>query len=138
MSETKSNKKIQSNVSEANHFLRDMMNQSFNFWHKIYDDSLINYHLVWRKALESNSEIMKKIDEAWKDDSKQDAEIQIQQFLEWWAYAIKKSNFETAMKSMQNWEKFWRNATKEQVMVYIEVVRLIEKYWKDLQTKNFE
>lgn len=138
MNETKRNKKIQSNVSEANHFLRDVMNQSFSFWHNIYDDSLINYPLIWKKALESNSEIMNKIEDAWKNNSKQNAEIQMQQFLELWAYAIKKSNFETAMKSMQDWEIFWRNATKEQVIVYIEVIRLIEKYWKDLQIKNFE
>ena len=114
------------------------MKQSFEFWHKAYDDSLINYPLVWKKALNTNSEIVRRMEEAWKDSTKKNAEIQIQQFLELWYYAIRKSNFDTAKKSIQDWEGFWKGATLKQLQTYKEVLEEIEKYWKGIQRKNFE
>ena len=111
------------------------MKQSFEFWHDAYGDSLINYPLVWKKALDTNSQIIKRIEYAWKNNTKQNAETQIQLFLELWSYAIRKSNFEIAKKSMQD---FWKDTTDKQFQIYKEVLELIEKYWKDIQSKNFE
>ncbi|MGI9566858.1 MAG: hypothetical protein ACR2LL_07590 [Nitrosopumilus sp.] len=114
------------------------MKQSFEFWHNNYIDSPLNYPLVWKKALESNSEIVKKIKETWKKNTKQIAEIQIQQFFEMWSYAIRKSDFEIAIKSMQDWEEFWKNMTDEESKIFAEILQAIGNYWKDVQSKNFE
>jgi predicted nucleotide-binding protein (sugar kinase/HSP70/actin superfamily) len=81
MGMTKNDVILQSNLLEANNYLRESMKQSFEFWHGVYNDSLINCPLVWKKAIESNSEIMEKITEAWKNNIKQNAEDQMQQFL---------------------------------------------------------
>ena len=43
----------------------ELMKHSFEYWHKKYTDSLINCSLVWKKALESDSEILHRI-ENWK------------------------------------------------------------------------
>jgi len=50
----------QSETSLENKDFEEKMKQSFEFWHKNYIDSPLNYTLVWKKALESNSEIIKK------------------------------------------------------------------------------
>ncbi len=114
-----------------------IMKQSFEFWHQNYSHSLINYPLVWKKSIESDSEIIKKI-ETWKGNSNKNTVMIIEQFFEIWAHAIKKTNFEIAMKSIQEWEEFWENITNEQFRVCSEILQMIEKYWKEIQNKNIE
>lgn len=126
------------NTLSINSDFEEIMKQSFEFWHKKYVDSPLNYPLVWKKALESNSEIVKKIEEVWQNNTKQIAAIQMQQFFEMWSYAIRKSNFEMAKKIMHNWEEFWKNTTDEEFRIYTKVLQMIEKYWKDIQSKNIE
>ena len=113
------------------------MKQSFKFWHENYIDSLVNYPLVWKKALESDSEIIKKI-EALKKNSNQNTGIIMEQFFEMWSYAIRKSTFEQANKSIQGYEEFWKNTTDEQFMTCSEILQMIEEYWKKIQSKNIE
>ena len=126
---------LQSNLQEANNYLRESMKQSFEFWHGIYNDSLVNCPLVWKKAIESNSEIMEKITEAWKNNIKQNAEVQMQQFLELWSYAIRNSSFKIPM---QDWEKFSKNMTEKQLMVCVQIIQMTKQYWKGIQDKNIE
>ena len=116
----------------------ETMRQSFEFWHRTFEDSPINILLVWKKAIESNTEIMKKIEEIWKDNQKQNPKIQMFQFLEFWSIATRKSNFEKAKKSMQEWEEFWKNTTDVQFEIYVEVLELLETYWKNIQDKAIE
>lgn len=131
-------KASQSNILLANNDFKEILKQSFEFWHNNYIDSPLNYTLVWKKALESNFEIIKRIEEFWEKNTKQVAEIQMQQFFEMWSYAIRKSNFEIAKKSIQDWEGFWENTTDEEFRTYTDILQMIEKYWKDIQSKNFE
>jgi hypothetical protein len=135
MGMTKNDVILQSNLLEANNYLRESMKQSFEFWHGVYNDSLINCPLVWKKAIESNSEIMEKITEAWKNNIKQNAEDQMQQFLELWSYAIRKSSFKIPM---QDWEKFSKHMTEKQLMVYVQIIQMTKQYWKGIQDKNIE
>ena len=76
MNTTKNNKKSSYNILLENNDFVEIMKQSFEFWHKNYIDSPLNYPLVWKKAIDSNSEIVKKIDAVWKNNTKQIAEIQ--------------------------------------------------------------
>ena len=62
----------------------------------------------------------------------------IQQFFEIWSYAIRKSDFEIAKKSIHDWEEFWKHTTDDECRLYGEVLQLIGQYWKDMQSKNFE
>ena len=134
---TKNDNTSQTTILSANKDLLDIMKQSFKFWHENYTNSLVNYSLVWKKALESDSEIVEKI-ETWKKKSNQNTRIIIEQFFEMWSYAIRKSNFEIARKSIQEWEGFWKNATGEQFRVCSEILQMIETYWKEIQNKNIE
>ena len=106
----------QSNMPEVNNYLIEHMKQSFEFWHDIYNDSLINCPLIWKKAIVSNSEIMEKIDDAWKNNIKQNSEDQMQQFLELWFYAIRRSSFKIIM---QDWEEFSKNMSEKQLLVCV-------------------
>jgi len=114
----------------------EIMKQSFDYWHKIYNNSLINYPLVWKKALESDAEILKRIQDLGKS-SEQNMVLLIEQFFEMWSHAVRESNFEIAMKSIK-WEKFWRNLTGEQFKICSEILQMIEKHWKSIQIKNIE
>ena len=123
---------------EKSNILLDPMRKSYEFWHKTYDDSPINVSLVWKKATESNFEIMKKIEEIWGEPINQNTNIQMTQFLQFWSIATRKSNFEKAKKSMQEWEEFWKKTTDAQFKIYVEVLDLLETYWKNIQDKAIE
>ena len=125
----------QSNMPEVNNYLIEHMKQSFEFWHDIYNDSLVNCPLIWKKAIVSNSEIMEKIDDAWKNNIKQNSEDQMQQFLELWFYAIRRSSFKIIM---QDWEEFLKNMSEKQLLVCVQVIQMTKQYWKDIQDKNIE
>ena len=122
----------------ADNDFKEILKQSFEFWHNNYIDSPLNYTLVWKKALESNSEIIKRLEKFWEKNTNKIREIQMQQFFEMWSYAIRKSNFEMAKKSMQHWEEFWEDTTDEEFRTYADILQMIEKYWKDIQIRNFE
>lgn len=126
-----------STALSTNSYLVDTLKQSFEFWHNNYQDSLINYPLVWKKALDSDLEIMKKV-KTWEKKSIQNTGIIMEEFFEMWSYAIRKSTFEQARKSIQDWEGFWKNATDEQFSVCSEILQMIEKYWVEIQKKNIE
>ena len=64
--------------------------------------------------------------------------IQMQQFFEMWAYSIRNPNFEMAKKTMQDWNEFWKNTTQDEFKMYIEVLQMIQKQWKEMQSKNIE
>jgi hypothetical protein len=134
---TKNYETIQSMTISSHNYLGNLIKQSFEFWHKKYDDSMLNYPLIWKKAIETDSEIIKKI-VSLKDNSDKNIENTLDQFFEMWSYAIRKSNFEMAKKSMHSWEKFWKNTTDEQFRTCSEILQLIEKYWKEIQSKNIE
>ena len=91
----------QDTMFQSSDDLVDAMIHSFEFWHKNYVDSPLNYILIWKKGLQSNSEILKRIEKTWRNSVKQSTEIQMEQFLECWSYAIRKPNFELAKKPIQ-------------------------------------
>ncbi|MDH3313586.1 MAG: hypothetical protein OEM28_10635 [Nitrosopumilus sp.] len=128
----------QDKISQSSADLIDALKHSFEFWHKNYIDAPLNYPLIWKKALDSNSEISKRIEKTWRSTIKQGTEIQIEQFLECWSQAIRKSNFELAKKPIQEWQTFWENTTAEQFKMYSEVLKVLEKYWKNEQRKSIE
>ena len=115
----------------------EIMKQSFKYWHERYTDSMINYSLVWKKALESNSEILEKIEKLRKN-SEHGTDVIIEQFFDMWSQAIRESNFEMAIKSVQKQGEFWKNLTGEQFTLCNEIFQMIGKYWKDIQNKNIE
>jgi len=88
--------------------------------------------------LESNSEIIKRAERVWKNNIQQSTENQMQQFLESWARVIRKSNFEIAKSTIQEWQEFWRDTTNEQFKIYAEVLEMLEAYWKNMQSKSIE
>ena len=128
----------QDTVFQPSGDLVDVMKNSFEFWHKNYIDAPLNYTLIWKKALESNSEILKQIEKAWRNTIKQNTEIQMEQFLDCWSQAIRKSNFELAKKPIQQWQEFWESTTDEQFKIYAKVLKMLESYWKNEQSKSIE
>jgi len=122
---------------ENNDFVK-IMKQSFDFWHKNYIDSPLNYLLIWKKILKSNFEIMKRVEELRKEDTEQITKTHIEQFFEMWSYAIRKSDFKIAKKSMQELVEFWKKTTYEEWRTYTEILQMMENYWKDIQNKNIE
>lgn len=127
-----------SKIFTTNNPLVETMRQSFEFWHKTYDESPINIFLVWKKATESNFEIMKKMEEIWGGNKNQNTNIQMAQFLQFWSIATRASNFEKAKIVMQERQEFWRNTTDVQFKMYVEVLDLLETYWKNIQAKAIE
>ena len=138
MNATENKKIFQSKSMFENNDLEEITKQNFEYWHKKYMDSPLNYPLVWKKAMESNFEIMKKIEHVRKKNTKQVTTIQMQQFFDMWSNVIRISNFEIAKKTMQDWGEFWKNATDEEFRTCVEVLQMIQNYWKEIQNKNIE
>ena len=116
-----------------NYFFENMK-KSYEFWHKIYGDSPINVPLIWKKALDSNSEFLDKFQNAWEFNAKK-SRSDLQQFLENWANSIKESNFEKANKSIS---QYWINLSDSQTKFNVEVLQMLEDYWRNIQNKNIE
>ena len=138
MKTIENNKTFQSNIFSTDNSFEESMKQSFEYWHKKYMNSPLNYPLVWKNILISNFEMMEKIKQIRERNAKQTTSIRIQQFFEMWAYSIRNSNFEMAKKSMQDWEDFWKNTTNEEFKIYIEVLQMVQEHWKEIQSKNIE
>jgi len=126
------------NVSAANEFYKNYffenMKKSYDFWHQIYDDSPINIFLIWKKALESNSEFATNFKKAWDDNTKK-SEFDLQQFLETWSDSIRESDFKKATKSIS---QYCVNVSDSQTKLYLQVLEMLEKYWRNIQDKNIE
>ena len=138
MKTIENNKTLQSNIFSTDNSFEESMKQSFEYWHKKYMNSPLNYPLVWKNILISNFEMMEKVKQIREKNAKQTTSIRIQQFFEMWAYSIRNSNFEMAKKSMQDWEDFWKNTTNEEFKIYIEVLQMVQEHWKEIQSKNIE
>lgn len=126
------------NVSASNEFFKNYffenMKKSYDFWHQIYDDSPINIFLIWKKALESNSEFATNFKKAWDDNTKK-SEFDLQQFLEAWSDSIRESDFKKATKSIS---QYCVNVSDSQTKLYLQVLEMLEKYWRNIQDKNIE
>ena len=127
-----------SKIFTTDNLLVETMRKSFEFWHKTFEDSPINILLVWKKATESNFEIIKKISEIWKDNKNQNVKIPMMEFLEFWSNATREPDFEKAKKSLQEWQKFWKNTTDDQFKTYVKILEMLETYWKNEQSKAIE
>jgi len=128
---------IQTTIFSPTDDLSKIMKQSFEFWHKNYSNSLINYPLVWKKALESDPKIIKKI-ETWNKNSNQNSLLIVEQFFDMWSYVIRKSNYDIALKSIIEWKEFWNSTNYEQFRFCSEILQMIQVYWRDIQSKNIE
>ncbi|MDX1440950.1 MAG: hypothetical protein R3237_00645 [Nitrosopumilaceae archaeon] len=115
-------------------YLFENMKKSYEFWHQIYDDSPINIPLVWKKALESNSRFLNQLQEAWKINTRE-SESNLQKFLESWGNSIKESNFQKATKSLS---QYLTNFSDSQTKFNIEILKMLEEYWRNIQDKNIE
>jgi len=135
--DSKNKRTIQTTILSPNDNLSKIMKQSFEFWHENYSNSLINHPLVWKKALESDPKIIEKIETSDKN-SNQNPTLIIEQFFEMWSYAIRKSNYDIALKSIIEWEEFWKNTSYDQFRFCGEILQMIQTYWKDIQSKNIE
>jgi len=135
--DSKNKRTIQTTILSPNDNLSKIMKQSFEFWHENYSNSLINYPLVWKKAIESDPKIIEKIETSDKN-SNQNPTLIIEQFFEMWSYAIRKSNYDIALKSIIEWEEFWKNTSYDQFRFCGEILQMIQTYWKDIQSKNIE
>ena len=138
MKTNENNETSQSKVLSINNALEESMRQSFEYWHKKYTDSPLNYPLVWKNILKSNFEVKERIKQIRETNARQMTSIQMQQFFEMWAYSIRNPNFEMAKKTMQDWNEFWKNTTQDEFKMYIEVLQMIQKQWKEMQSKNIE
>jgi hydrogenase maturation factor len=121
----------------SNNNLIDSLQQSFEYWSMIDEDSRINCLLVWKKILKDNSQILKN-QTVLINNIKQDTENQVQQFLESWSHAIEESDFEAAKKSMQKWQDLFENLTNENVKIYAKVLETLETSWENIQSKNID
>ena len=55
-----------------------------------------------------------------------------------WSYAIRKSDFEIAKKSIHDWKDFWKKTTDKEFKFYGEILQIIGNSWEDMQNKNLE
>ena len=121
----------------SNQNLLDSLKKSFEYWSNIDEDSLLNCLLVWKKILRENSEFLKN-QTILINNRKQDAEGQVEQFLESWSHAIEEPDFEAAKQSIQKWKDFLENTTEENSKIYTKVLELLETSWENMQSKNIE
>ncbi|MDH5432009.1 MAG: hypothetical protein OEW78_09050 [Nitrosopumilus sp.] len=126
-----------SQIDDSDHGFEDSLKQSFKYWSGIDEDSPINCYLVWKKILKGNSELLKN-QTMVINNKKQNAEEPIMTFLEHWSQAIEESNYEMAKSAMQKWEKVWNTTINDNALLYAKILKILQKSWEDIQSKNIE
>ena len=120
-----------------NNELNDVLKKSFEYWSGIDEDSKIECLLVWKKILNDNSDFLKK-QIILINNSKLDADNQLEEFLESWSKAIEEPDFEAAITSIKRWNEFLENTTEENKSIFTQVLESLETSWENMQSKNIE
>lgn len=113
----------------------DTLRKSYEFWNQVYQDSHLNIPLIWKKALQSNSENIKQIEKVWRQTNPQNFQINLVQFLDLWATVIRESNYEN-LKDFPI--EYYTKISEEQLKAYSKILDLLQNYWRNIQEKNIE
>jgi len=107
--------------------------ESLAQWQKATNETLMTYHDVYQKALESDSELLKKVTSSWEKTWEEIGPEYIKQQTKMIESIFKETNIESIKKFNDQWEKFLKTSGDDSIMAYQEAIKKFNQTWQSKQ-----
>ena len=107
--------------------------ESLAQWQKATDETLMTYHDACQKAMESDSELLKKVSSSWENTWEEIGPEYIKQQTKMFENIFKETNIEAIKKFNVQWEKFLNTSGDDSIMAYQEAIKKFNQAWQSGQ-----
>ena len=107
--------------------------ESLAQWQKATNETLMKYHDACQKAIESDSELLKKVSSSWESTWEEIGPEYIKQQTKMFENIFKETNFESMKKFNEQWEKFLKTSGDDSIMAYQEAIKRFNQTWQSGQ-----
>jgi len=111
----------------------DMWKESLAQWQKATNDTLMTYHDACQKAIESDSQLLKKVTASWEQTWEDIGPKYIEQQNNLIENIFKKTNIDSMKKFNDQWEKFLSSSGDDSIKAYQEAIKRFNETWKSGQ-----
>ena len=115
--------------TEYNTALNDWK-ESLAQWQKSTNETLMTYNNACQKALESDSELLKKVTSSWEKTWEEIGPEYIKQQTKMIESIFKETNIESINKFNEQWEKFLKTSGDDSIMAYQEAIKKFNQTWQ--------
>jgi hypothetical protein len=110
-----------------------MWKESLAQWQKATNDTLMTYHDACQRALESDSELLKKVTASWEQTWEDIGPEYIKQQNKLIENIFKETNIESMKSFNDQWEKFLSTSGDDSIKAYQEAIKRFNETWKSAQ-----
>ena len=110
-----------------------MWKESLAQWQKATNDTLMTYHDACQRALESDSELLKKVTASWEQTWEDIGPEYIKQQNKLIENIFKETNIESMKNFNDQWEKFLSTSGDDSIKAYQEAIKRFNETWKSAQ-----
>jgi hypothetical protein len=107
--------------------------ESLAQWQKATNETLMTYHDACQKAMESDSELLKKVSSSWENTWEEIGPEYIKQQTKMFENIFKETNVESMKKFNDQWEIFLKTSGDESIMAYQEAIKKFNQTWQSGQ-----
>ena len=108
----------------------DLWKESLAQWQKATNDTLMTYHDACRRAVESDTELLKKVSASWEKTWEEIGPEYIKQQNKLIENIFKETNIESMKSFNDQWEKFLSTSGDDSIKAYQEAIKRFNETWK--------
>ncbi len=104
--------------------------ESLAQWQKATNDTLMTYHDACQRALESDTELLKKVSSSWENTWHEIGPEYIKQQTKMIENIFKETNIDSIKKFNEQWEKFLKTSGDDSIKAYQEAIKQFNQTWQ--------
>jgi hemerythrin-like domain-containing protein len=104
--------------------------ESLAQWQKATNDTLMTYHDACQRALESDTELLKKVSSSWENTWQEIGPEYIKQQTKMIENIFKETNIDAIKKFNEQWEKFLKTSGDDSIKSYQEAIKQFNQAWQ--------
>jgi len=108
----------------------DLWKESMTQWQKATNDTLMTYHDACQRALESDTELLKKVTASWEKTWGEMGPEYIKQQNKLIESIFKETNIDSIKSFNDQWEKFLNTSGDDSIKAYQEAIKRFNETWK--------
>jgi hypothetical protein len=107
--------------------------ESLAQWQKATNETLMTYHDACQKAIESDAELLKKVNSSWENTWEEIGPEYMKQQTKMIESIFKETNIESVKKFNDQWEKFLKSSGDDSILAYQEAIKRFNQAWQSGQ-----
>ena len=104
--------------------------ESLAQWQKATNETLMTYHDACQKAIESDTELLKKVSTSWENTWEEIGPEYVKQQTKMIETIFKETNIESIKKFNVQWEKFLTASSDESITAYQDAIKKFNQAWQ--------